>query len=176
MQPRLHIITDCIGLLEQAKDLIQRVADDVFTATTPISPRGSIGAHLRHIMDFYQNFLLGLELKRIDYNLRQRDPRLEQNRLRALENIEATIRSLRKLTAVDYHGHLLVSSEADTRERPIWIRSSVFRELEFVKSHTIHHYSLIAMLLRLHEIDPGEGFGVAPSTLSYWKEEAACAR
>jgi len=69
-----------------------------------------------------------------------------------------------------------VSAEEDIGAPLVWCTSSVLRELDFLQSHTVHHYSLIAMLLRLHEIDPGEDFGVAPSTLKYWKEEAACAQ
>jgi len=88
MQPETQIINNCIGLLEQAIALIEQIDDDVYVSTSPMSPRGSIGGHLRHILD----------------------------------------------------------------------------------------YSLVAMLLRLHEIDPGEDFGVAASTLRYWKEEATCAQ
>ena len=42
--------------------------------------------------------------------------------------------------------------------------------------HTIHHFSLMAILLRFEGIEPGEEFGVAPATLRYWQEEAMCAQ
>ena len=55
-----------------------------------------------------------------------------------------------------------MSLEESGESTPVWCASSVLRELDFLQSHTVHHYSLVAMLLRLHEIDPGEEFGVAP--------------
>jgi hypothetical protein len=71
---------------------------------------------------------------------------------------------------------LKVRTEDDGVDLAVWCNSSVLRELEFLQSHAVHHYSLIAALLRLHGIEPDAEFGVAPSTLKYWKEEAACAR
>ena len=58
---------------------------------------------------------------------------------------------------------------------PPWSTSSVERELQFLSSHTVHHYALIAVILRLNGVQPEEGFGVAPSTQRYWKESRACA-
>jgi uncharacterized damage-inducible protein DinB len=43
----------------------------------------------------------------------------------------------------------------------------VGRELQFLASHTLHHYALIAALLRLQGVEPGEEFGVAPGTLEH---------
>lgn len=176
MQTTLHIIEDCASLLDQAARIVGGLDDRVFATTTPISPRGSIAGHLRHILDFYENFLNGIETQRVDYNLRQRDPSRERDRFYAIARITRTIASLQQLTGIDQNAHLLISTEGSEGGSTNWCRSSVLRELEFLKSHTIHHSSLMAMLLRMHEIDPGEEFGVAPSTLGYWKEELACAR
>jgi hypothetical protein len=54
--------------------------------------------------------------------------------------------------------------------------STVARELQFLLSHTVHHYALIALILRLQGFEPGEEFGVAPSTLAHWRREVVCAR
>lgn len=176
MQPVAHIVTNCIGLLEQAMSLIEQIEDDVYVSTSPLSPRGSIGGHLRHILDFYQSFLGGIESGRINYNLRQRDVLIERDRCHAVKRVSETIVALRSLPAINGERLLLVSAEEGSEVAPVWCASSVLRELDVLQSHTVHHYSLVAMLLRLHEIDPGEEFGVAPSTLKYWREEAACAQ
>jgi hypothetical protein len=176
MRSETRIINSCVTLLKQASDLIERIDDAVFASKSPLSPRGSIGGHVRHILDFYQSFLNGLESGHINYNLRQRDSRTELDRLEAVKRISGTITALRSLPLLDGGTCLLVSTEDGTVTAPVWCASSVLRELDFLQSHTIHHFSLVAMLLRLHEIDPGEQFGVAPATLNYWQEEAACAR
>jgi hypothetical protein len=49
----------------------------------------------------------------------------------------------------------------------VWCRSSVSRELQFLLSHTVHHYALIAMTLRAAGVELDEELGVAPSTLAY---------
>ena len=167
-----NYIADCAALLEQAISIITLIDDDIYTALTPISPRGSVGGHLRHIVNFYQSFLAGCEQGRIDYNQRTRDREFEQDRLYAMNSIQKVVVQLESLSQLELHDHLLVSVE----DYAVWSRSSVLRELDFLRSHTVHHYSLIAMLLRLHEIDPGAEFGVAPSTLRHWEEETLCAQ
>jgi hypothetical protein len=50
------------------------------------------------------------------------------------------------------------------------------RELEFLLSHTVHHYAIVAILCRLQGIAVDDGFGVAPSTLRHRTEsETPCA-
>lgn len=176
MKPETRILSNCIGLLEQAIRLTERIDDDVYVSTSPLSPRGSIGGHLRHILDFYQNFVAGMQSGHINYNLRQRGLLIERDLACGVKHLRKTIASLRSLSALDGERRLFVSAEEDIGATPVWCASSILRELDFLQSHTVHHYSLLAMLLRLHEIDPGEDFGVAPSTLKHWKEEAACAR
>ena len=176
MKPETRILNNCIGLLDQAIRLTERIVDDVYVSTSSMSPRGSIGDHLRHILDFYQNFIAGMQSGQINYNLRQRGLLIERDLGCGVKHLRKTIASLRSLSGLDGERQLFVSAEEDTGATPVWCASSVLRELDFLQSHTVHHYSLIAMLLRLHEIDPGEDFGVAPSTLKYWGEEAACAQ
>jgi hypothetical protein len=61
-------------------------------------------------------------------------------------------------------------------ERP-WTHSSARRELQFLLSHTVHHYALIAMICRQYGVGVEEDFGVAPSTLKYRRQMAqACAQ
>ena len=55
----------------------------------------------------------------------------------------------------------------DDSDQGVLRTSSVARELDFLQSHTIHHYAIIAMLCRLQNVVVEQGFGVAPSTLRY---------
>ncbi|HKZ81571.1 MAG TPA: hypothetical protein VJ124_25105 [Pyrinomonadaceae bacterium] len=176
MEQSSRIINKCIGLLEQADDLLKSMDETVFVSTCRISPRGSIGAHLRHVLDFYQCFLAGIESSRVDYDKRERNPKIERDLNSALTRVGSLIEDLGLLSSIDEQEFLLVSAEDDGSGSHFSCNSSVLRELVFLESHTVHHYSLIAMILRLHEIEPPENFGVAPSTLSYWNERAACAR
>lgn len=173
--PAAQVIHDCIGLLQQVAGVIRRVDDHIYTAAHPASPRGSIAGHLRHVLEFYHCFLQGCTSGRIDYNQRARDSRIEADRTYAGEQIANLIVRLREHSLVSGDRQLLVALEGSIGVAvPVSI-SSVLRELDFLQSHTVHHYALIAMLLRLNGIEPGAEFGVAPSTLEYWAREAACA-
>lgn len=176
MHQEARLITNCISLLETAARLLERINDDVYSKTSVLSPRGSVGAHLRHCLDFYRSFLSGLESNRIDYNFRRRDPRLETDRYHAIHEIQQLITELREILPIFRIAPILVSTEDCGVSSECWCGSSVVRELEFLQSHTIHHYSLIALLLRFEGIELGEEFGVAPSTLRYWQKESTCAQ
>jgi hypothetical protein len=47
----------------------------------------------------------------------------------------------------------------------------VTRELQFLASHTVHHYALIAHLARDRGVGVAPEFGVAPATLDYWASQ-----
>jgi len=175
MHQESRLITSCISLLEDGLRLIERLDDEVYAKTSVLSPRSSVGAHLRHCVDFYKTFLSGLESGRIDYNCRQRDSLIETDRRYGIKEIQQLIAALRETLPIFRIAPILITSE-DGSGRESWCGSSVVRELEFLRSHTIHHYSLVAILLRFEGIEPGEEFGVAPSTLRHWQAEATCAQ
>jgi len=176
MHQETRIIINCINLLEDGIRLLKELDDEVYAKTSALSPRGSVGGHLRHCLDFYKSFLMGLDSGRVDYNKRQRDQLIETDRTHAINEIFKLIDELREIISIFRIAPILISTEDDGVTRESWCGSSVVRELEFLRSHTIHHYSVIAMLLRFEGIEPGEEFGVAPSTLKYWQTEAICAQ
>jgi hypothetical protein len=106
---------------------------------------------------------------------RERDPLVARDRAFAATKLRIILSELRSLQVTDGDAHVIVSLED---EAPHWCASTVARELQFLLSHTVHHYALVALVLRLRGFEPGEEFGVAPSTLKFWRreEEAACAR
>jgi hypothetical protein len=75
------------------------------------------------------------------------------------------------LRLADATTSLLVRAEdiGDPASASAWSPSSVGRELQALLGHTVHHYAIIALLLRVEGIEPGEEFGVAPSTLAHWR-------
>jgi hypothetical protein len=166
---RLTVLIEMnVRWLRQALDLLYRI-DDAQYASTPagMAPHRA-GGHLRHIVEFYQAFLSGLESSHIDYDARPRDLAVERFR----ESAESAIYSI--LNALE-------TSHDVRTDRIIWVRmedasaavakpfmeSSVSRELQVLSSHTIHHFALISMTLRLHGVEMEADFGMAPSTIRY---------
>jgi hypothetical protein len=84
------------------------------------------------------------------------------------------IESLNRLSDVNDLKEIEVKLEGLSNDKGVsdWSRSSLLRELQFLLSHTIHHYSLIVLALRVQGFEPGVEFGVAPSTLKHWRKTA----
>ncbi len=130
---------------------------------------GGVGPQFRHCLDFYLCFLRDLPEGRIDYDARQRQPRLETEPAAALECLEEIQSRLAGVVEMDAHHRLEVKTDTAPDEPPAswWSHSSLGRELRFLVSHTVHHYALISAGLRRHGVEPGTEFGMAPSTLAY---------
>lgn len=134
---------------------------------------GKVGPHFRHCIDFYDCFLAGLDLQCVDYDARGRSAAVESAPEPALAALHRIRGRLDELGAEDRE--VRVREDAVTGQGE-WTRSTVNRELLFLLSHTIHHYALIALLLRQGGIDVPADFGFAPSTLEHEKHQAECAR
>ena len=169
MNRRDALIKTNIGWLRQALELLDRVDDSAF-ATSPkgMEPHRA-GAHLRHIIEFYRAFLAGVASYHIDYDARRRDPEIECSRKAASDALRTIVRELSSCPALRFDAIVWVRIEdvpATGISEP-YMESSIDRELQVLSSHTIHHFALIAMTLRLHGVEMPAGFGMAPSTLRY---------
>jgi hypothetical protein len=163
--------------LRQALDLLGRLDPRRFST----SPKGlaphRVSSHLRHIIEFYECFLDGLEAVHIDYDARRRDLTLESSISIAAGRICGIIARLESDRALLHDGVLFVRMEDAAAFDLIdpFLMSSVARELMTLSSHTIHHFALIAMTLRGHGVSLDTDFGVAPSTLRH-REQKRTAR
>lgn len=167
MQFSNTLIDDNIQVLRQGAQLIERLDDQRYSlAARPLFTHG-VGSHFRHCLDSYHCFFKGFETGQIDYDHREREELIERDRRFAVARIETVIARLRSLTSSDERIPLMTKQDSE-----VWSHTSLGRELQFLLSHTIHHYALIALALRLQGIEPGLEFGVAPSTLQFWSKAA----
>lgn len=181
MRKENRLVEGCVRVLEQGLALLESIDDELYAGACGLPRWGGVGGHVRHCLDFYQSFLAGLPSGRIDYDRRERDGLAERDRAFAATKLRIVISELRLLPDDAGETGLLVSLEeaaCDSSGMPQWCLSTVSRELQFLLSHTVHHYALVALTLRLRGFEPGGEFGVAPSTLKFWRREeeetAAC--
>jgi hypothetical protein len=176
MQTRLAALIEMnVRWLRQGLRLLERLDDRTY-ATTPegFAPHRA-GAHLRHILEFYQCFLEGQGSSHIDYDARRRDAAIERSREAASAAIRSIIRALRTEMELRQERIIWVRME-DAKSagiREAFMESSISRELQVLSSHTIHHFALIAMTLRAHGIQMDPDFGMAPSTLRHLAQAEA---
>ena len=151
-------------ILQQGARLLRRIDDQIYGCNLETMHVNSVGAHMRHNLDHYVSFFVGLESGAVDYGARERRTLLEVDRDAALDAIESICRRLADLAESPRVVCLRICDDSD---QGVLRTSSVARELDFLQSHTIHHYEIIAMLCRLQNVVVEQGFGVAPSTLRY---------
>ena len=162
------LVEDNIAFLEQARDVVSRLAGAHYATTGhPVFGSG-VGAHLRHVLDHYSNLLAGLPTAAIDYDARAREAAIETERPAALRRLDELIAGLRELIGRQ-DVPLKVKMDCGDQSDPAgwWTESSLRRELQFLISHTVHHYALIRIILKIQGIDVSPQFGVAPSTLRH---------
>lgn len=163
------LIQTNVHWLRQALALLDRVSDHAY-ATVPASfaPHRA-GGHLRHILEFYQCFVEGAATLHIDYDARRRDRAVEESRAAAAATIRSLIRALESSPDLRTDAAVWVREEDGDQ----FLESTLNRELQVLSSHTIHHFALLALTLRLHGVEMDPDFGMALSTLRYLRTPAA---
>lgn len=170
---RHGLIGDNVLLLQHGIELLGRLGDEEYTAVDAGTKSG-LGGHFRHILDHYSCFLAGAEPCAVDYEGRTRDPRIETIRAEAVRKTEEIIAALETWEGRDLSAATRVRLDGFTAEgKDAWSLSSLERELQFLVSHTVHHFALIGYILKLRGMKLDEDFGVAPSTLRYRQRLAA---
>lgn len=173
-QTKRPFVRDNVVYLHQGVDLLKSMSDVQFVATMPPVFANSTGAHIRHILDYYYCFLDGLDTGRFDYDRRARNRDIEQNREQAINAFEHVIIQLAKISGDASSRVVEVKTDGgDTDDAHAWSPSSVSRELQFLCSHTIHHYSLVAALLGNIGCVLQPCFGTSPSTLIHERQSRA---
>lgn len=155
-------------LVRQGLELISTLTPQVYTRNDHEYFAGGAGKHFRHVFGFYERFL-DRTPDGVDYDARGRDPLVEsdpQYGLASGRRIAATLDRLAGTPEPDETVRVRTELPDDSGERLV-VQSTVARELAVLASHTIHHYAIISMILRIQGVHVPEQFGVAPSTIRH---------
>lgn len=174
MQKAKLVVKSNIYYLSQGVELLHSISDEQYAKNDGKHFKSGVGRHFRHIIEHYQSLIEGYTNK-INYDDRPRDLKIERNKEFAIKVIRSVIDSLdfflQKPELIEKEIQVR-SNEGIGEEGSPWAVSSVRRELQFLISHTVHHYAVIAMILKTEGINPPDDFGVAPSTYKYEKEKS----
>lgn len=162
----MDIALHCVDNLKQLQAILEKLNNEQYSRPLNILTNSSIGAHVRHILEFYI-CLIRKERNEINYDKRDRNKRLEEDRSYCLQMIPAIISTLE--TYKDDHEILLRSNFSETSEEVIELKTSLFRELAYCLEHSVHHEAIIKIAINslCNEIDMIEKFGVAASTVRF---------
>jgi len=176
MHHAVTIIDDNIRYLQQGLQLLRGISDDQYTHASPPMYSSGVGGHLRHCLDHFYQLLDGVADGKVDYDARARDVRLENDRGTAIQRTEALVQTLSEFSGDELDVPLMCKMDCGSENGIVWSESSVRREMQFLVSHTVHHYALIALILRHQGVEPHPDFGVAPSTVRYRESQLKCAQ
>ena len=163
-------------VLHQGESLLNSLRDGEYTRKLPIVFGSTVGGHYRHCLDHFQSLLQGLDADEINYDHRDRDPRIENDRNFALAETQRILRGFASISTAYLDCPINVRSKVNYElDAAPSIGSTVGRELMYAVAHAIHHYALIAVMCGMLEVPVPAGFGVAPSTLKYHAEQPKAA-
>ena len=160
----LNALTD---ELTRGRDLIRGLDDVAYRHESACT--GTIGGQFRHNLDMALCLLTGFATGSIDYAKRQRDERVETDRRYAIGRFDEVVESLNEVDVPGLSEWITVRSEIDPER---WFQTETCREIEFVHSHSVHHHALIAERLEGLGLEVPRNFGVASSTIAYWRRAA----
>jgi len=158
-------ITDPLkSLLLQLQNVISRLDDHQYTGSISILSEASLGQHTRHIIEFLTELQRGYGRGYVNYDLRERDKRIETDRSAAMALLKSISLHLDKdnksLTlAVD-----LNAGDGDRYE----VATNFERELVYNLEHIVHHMALMRIGIGVvSDLLLPENFGVAASTIRH---------
>ena len=169
MNAAITIANENIAILKQAEKLITDLSDMLYTNNDIPPYQSGVGKHIRHVLDFY-TALASASNGKIDNDRRERLAAVENQRERAIETIGQIIQFLESIQDADQE--VMSKNDDGGHRRPdhAYSCSTIGRELQFLASHSVHHFALITMILLQQGYTPPKDFGVATSTLIHWQK------
>ncbi|MEX0324742.1 MAG: DinB family protein [Puniceicoccaceae bacterium] len=159
----------CLG---QGIEFLQKLPAEFYTRSCPELFNSSIGGHLRHNLDHYLAFVSGQAAGEVDYDDRRREEALEADPEAAIGVLQELVEKLESLRSASLDRSLKI--RMDDGGDSTWSQTTMRRELQFLLSHSIHHYALVVSIAaRFGVRDFPEGFGIAPSTIHYLEKKGA---
>ncbi len=166
-----NLIDSNLHVLETSVELLADIQAEQFIHVQRPYFEASLGKHLRHILDHYLCFRRDLETGLIDYDQRQRDCQLETDKdyaLTIIKQLHSFLDSLKSRVDVNQPLKVIMCNDVTTPDGEI-TQSSLGRELQFLQGHSVHHYALMAVIMKFSGQPVSQDFGVAPSTIIHEK-------
>jgi uncharacterized damage-inducible protein DinB len=162
--------------LIQLSEVIGQVQADEYQQRSVNGVGSSIGSHVRHCLDHVQALADAVALGDLDYDVRERGTAIETSPEAAKRRIDALVSRLQSIRYqpddVELELRTLPHRDGPAIEG---LSTSLGRELAFVLHHTIHHASLIAVILTGLGYSVPVALGYAPAT-PLPNREPSCAR
>lgn len=159
----MTVIEQNLHQLDLLRLILRQVQPEHYRQVKDWPGEPSVGKHIRHVLDHYQQLWLASDSHQLDYRLRLRDEGAQSDPRKALHWIERLQTWLQCLEADELDARLSYQFAEGTTY------TSLQRELDFVASHAVHHLALIHALLEPWGYSWPAEAGVHSSTREYHK-------
>ena len=153
-----------IKQLLDLKSVLNQIEVTDFNKSLIVLENGTIGKHVRHILEFYDCLLNPKNEEIICYDDRKRNLLLEENLRFATDYIDEIIDKINYSATNKKLLLKCVYGDADEV-----METSFYREITYNIEHTVHHLAIIKIAVNTEliyiELDPK--FGFADSTIQY---------
>ena len=164
----MHLKDFSIQILSQLMEVTRQLTDEQFARPIALLSGNSFSKHLRHVLEFYDIMIRGYELGVINYDSRNHDKMLENDRKAAIDKMQELIGLIDK---IDQHKTLRM--EGSYGDEKYQIQTNIEREMAYNIEHAVHHMAImrIALNTEFPEVTIDKDFGVAYSTVRYRERE-----
>jgi hypothetical protein len=168
-----ELIESVLETLHQGEVLLAGVSDEDYIRKLPAVFNASIGGHYRHCLDHFHSLLEAAASGDLNYDHRERDTLVENDRFAAFNATRELCESYEKMNPIFLSRLLSVTCKTSYASGGSQMSSSsVGREIMYSVAHAVHHYALIGVMGGIMGLAMPPGFGVAPSTLKHHLENA----
>jgi hypothetical protein len=158
-----------ITVLDQLRRHLTRLEPKQYALPLSVFNGASIGAHTRHVLEFYGCLLNGAEMGIVDYDTRARNMAIQEDLAYALQCIELIACQLSDTRT--WIGSLSLRMSFGPNESCL-IPTTFLREEAYLIEHSIHHFALIRIGIQtaFPHVPVDADFGVAYSTIQFKNE------
>jgi hypothetical protein len=152
--------------LGQLQSVLYQIRQDDYSKRSITLENGTIGKHVRHVLEFYECLLNNSDADYICYEDRKRNILLEEN-VRFAEDY--LMEMIDRLNTIETNKRILIKCKYGNDET--LTETSLYRELIYNIEHTVHHLAIIRIAIKteLSYINLDTSFGYADSTLQFLK-------
>jgi uncharacterized damage-inducible protein DinB len=161
-----HLVESAKNTLQQLDHFLGQIEEKQYNTPLPLFSESTVGMHVRHIIEFYQCLVKGVQHGEMDYDARERSHLQETNIEYAKECIQNVLIDFGMMQT---NKPILLKAEQKSAMQKLDIESNIYRELLYVIEHTIHHLAIIKMgcMSAFPGIQFHRDFGVAYSTIKF---------
>jgi hypothetical protein len=131
-----------LAIIKQLLDLLESFPFECYPQPLKVLHGSSIGQHTRHIVEFYQCLLAGSTTGEVNYDARERKLEIETDKHFAIDCLENCTTQLMQID-----GDKSLVMKAFLADKIVALPTSLFRELNYLIEHTVHHLAIIQKIL-----------------------------